>query len=196
MKPASEFVLSSYPENVTVKDIRTWIELKDDKCKKALINFIYHRIYHRYIAPLENIEKEKKSGFLMMAISCLTIEALESFHEGINNTRNRSGITFHNFFKQYNDFFPDIQNHSRIFYKHIRCGILHQAETTGGWRISRDDKDQIFSTNEKVINANKFMRALKLSLDKYINELKNTSFDSLIWKNSIKKIEYICQNCK
>ena len=34
--------------------------------------------------------------------------------------------------------FAPFRGHVRDFYKGVRCGILHQAETTMGWRIRRD----------------------------------------------------------
>lgn len=196
MKPASEFIISTWPKKVTVNDARTWIILKDDKSKKELIDLIKHRFHHRYIAPLENIGRKYKSGFLIMATSCLMIEALESFYEGLESTNRKSRNVFINFFKRNIDYFPDVDKDSANFYTHIRCGLLHQAETTGGWRISRNAVDPIFSKNEKVINSNKFFKSLKTCLKHYTEELEKSNFNSIIWINALKKIEFICKNCE
>ena len=83
------------------------------------------------------------------------------------------------------------------FYKHIRCGVLHQAETTGGYRIVRD-KSHLFDEdkNGKSINADKFVKALGHCLNEYFKNLSSDPIDSDIWKNTVKKITHICDNCR
>src|ERR1017187_4566656 len=83
------------------------------------------------------------------------------------------------------------------FFKHIRCGILHQAETTGGYRILRD-KSHLFDEdkNGKSINADKFVKALGHFLNEYFKNLSSDPIDSDIWKNAVKKITHICDNCR
>jgi len=73
----------------------------------------------------------------MMAVSCLMIEALECFLQGWSSSENRSKAAFCLFFDAH-DQFKDLRGYGQHFYKNVRCGILHQAETTGGWRIRRD----------------------------------------------------------
>ncbi|CSC77315.1 Uncharacterised protein [Vibrio cholerae] len=76
--------------------------------------------------------------------------------------------------------------------KHIRCGILHQAETTGGWRIRR--KGELVDKNEKIINATKFMNALESELNAYLHKLEIEDFTDLVWVNLLKKIDFIASN--
>ncbi len=45
------------------------------------------------------------------------------------------------------------------FYKHIRCGILHQSETRNGWRLLRNGP--LLDRHGKSINATAFLRALR-----------------------------------
>jgi hypothetical protein len=91
MKRANDdFVLSLYPIRLTVPEVRSLLsrlERNDEIAKKLIICFIEHRLNHRYIRPLLNVPKEYKSGFLMMAASCLLIEALQSFYTGENDTK-------------------------------------------------------------------------------------------------------------
>lgn len=116
-------------KNITVKK---YTKLVEEKNKKEIANFIYNRLYSRYIKSLEfedaKYKKEYKNGFSMMANACLLIETSQSFKEGIGDSNGQSGKLFTNFFNENNNFevFRDTN-----FYKGVRCGILHQGETTG-----------------------------------------------------------------
>src|SRR5271163_1417558 len=97
------FIFSRKPL-VTEPMIRALLErlkLKDDTAKKPIIKFIHHRLNRRYIQPLLHITPGYESGFLMMAASCLLIEALQSFYTGENDTK-KTGSTkaFKEFFKR------------------------------------------------------------------------------------------------
>jgi hypothetical protein len=145
------FIFSRNPY-VTEPEVWSWaadIEHGRETGKKPLIEkFIRHRLEHRYIEPL----KGAKSGFLIMAVSCLLIETLQSFLEGWDDSDGKSKTAFDDFFRLNADLFPNFKNsfpmvpHPKkpgknigAFYLHIRCGILHQAETTGDYSIVRDE---------------------------------------------------------
>ena len=61
--------------------------------------------------------------------------------------RGRSEEAFSSFFKEA-DLFKGFGGHEKKFYKNVRCGILHQAEATGRWTISR--KGPLFDPREPV----------------------------------------------
>jgi hypothetical protein len=188
-KNIDDFLLT---ETVTVGQARQWMKAKDDDAKNNLIKLIYHRFYNRYVKHLHQID----SGFLKMAVSCLMIETLESFRQGKKNTKGK-GVgqnMFRDFFKIEDRLFPDFKNIASDFYSSIRCGILHQAETTNAWRILR--KDALLDKTNKTINASRFVKALDKSLDNYVVSLQREGFDSTIWKNALFKIEDVCANCK
>ncbi|HEY1663566.1 MAG TPA: hypothetical protein VGI03_14205 [Verrucomicrobiae bacterium] len=202
-----DFTISIYPTTVTVGDIRSLLsrlKQNENSAKQPIINFIHHRLYNRYIQPLLHIPREFKSGFLIIASSCLLIETLQSFYEGLDNTKGMSNESFKAFFEREKKFFPGFakcfpksftKEKNNNFYTNIRCGILHQAETTGGYSILRD-KSPLFDADEKTINANKFVKALELSLDNYIVILGSSPISTAIWQNAIKKISFICNNCQ
>jgi hypothetical protein len=79
------------------------------------------------------------------------------------------------------------------FFKHIRCGILHQAETTGRYSVVRDGSP-LFDAAERTVNANKFFASLKDCLDIYINALREESITSEVWELAAAKVECICDN--
>jgi len=189
MKDINDFLLTS---NVTVGQTRKWMTNKDDDAKSKLIELVRHRFYNRYLKHIECID----SGFLMMAVSCLMIETIESFRQGLRDTSGRGvGLQmFKDFFEVEQMLFPGFNSISKYFYANIRCGILHQAETTNAWRILRDDSP-ILNKDERTINSKKFVNALGGALDNYIEQLKANDFNSAIWKNVLLKLDDICENC-
>ena len=138
----------------------------------------------------------------MMAASCLLIEALQSFFEGLKDTKSVSAASFKNFFDRNTDVFPKfaecfpgvaVNNKEDNFYYNIRCGILHQAETTGGYSIVRD-KSELFHPTEQTVNADEFIDAVETCLDKYLSELRASAVTSERWNKAAEKLTYICDN--
>jgi hypothetical protein len=211
------FYLSRDPMPLTPDDVGLLLKkVQDDHndiaSKKIIISLIEHRLNHRYIRPLSHVPVEPidyKSGFLMMAVACLLIETLYSFRKGINDTDRKSEDAFKDFFTDYRDSFKEFdecfprgytgkdgkwKKDGCSFYKHIRCGILHQAETTGGYRILR--MGELFDSKKNAVNANKFVEELEKCIDKYIGELHRNNCGDDPWPKAIDKLGFICKNCK
>lgn len=188
MKNINDFLLTSH---VTVGQLRKWLETKDKTSKVKIINLIHHRFTNRYVKHLKTID----SGFLKMAVSCLMIETLESFKQGKKDTKGKGvGLKmFQDFFTSEEILFPHFKNVSTDFYYCIRCGILHQAETTKAWRILRNG--ELLNPTERTINATRFVTALERALTKYIEELEDSDFNSQLWQYAFLKLEYICESC-
>lgn len=145
MKEISEYKLTN---DVTVGQLQTWMDEETDHSKTEIIKLIRHRFEYRYLKHIKCID----SGFLIMAVSCFVIETLQSFREGKPDTNGIGQRMFKNFFKNEQDNFPDFNEEiSSEFYKHIRCGILHQSETTNAWRVLRVGK--LLDKTEFSINA-------------------------------------------
>jgi len=177
--------------DITVGQARAWMKRKDIYAKSNLIKLIHHRFHNRYVKHVKKID----SGFLKMAVSCLMIETLESFRQGRKDTKGK-GVgkkMFKDFFTLEQKLFPGFKDIAADFYSSIRCGILHQAETTNAWRILR--KGPLLDEMHWAINATKFVHSLDGSLDSYVESLKSNDFNSKIWKNALFKIEDVCQNC-
>lgn len=189
MKNTNDFLLT---KDVTVGDLKQWMSDKDESSKGKIIKLIQHRFTNRYVKHAKLIN----SGYLKMAVSCLMIETLESFKQGKKNAKgNGVGLRmFKDFFETEQAFFPDFNNIHADFYSNIRCGILHQAETTNAWRILRSDA--LLDKGNKTINASKFVLALEKSLHNYLSCLKTNDFETQVWKNALLKLEDICENCK
>jgi len=181
--------------SVTISDYRRFQEGKD---RESISNFIMERFTERYIRPLR-VDPAKKHGFCTMAICCLMIEALESFWRGWPTTKRKSEKAFCLFFQRCKDqglqlgIFSD-STLADDFYEGVRCGILHQAETTNGWRIRREGP--LYDPETKTINATEFHNELKKALQLYCDTLKQSDWDSVVWQNLRTKMEAVIEHCK
>ena len=178
--------------------ISTYEKWRDKNEKIKIADFIYERHYSRYIKPFEYddeiYKKDYKNGFAIMANCCLLIETIESFRRGWAQSRNE--LNFLKFFtreKEFKEFATD--DIPTQFYKHIRCGILHQGETTGGWSINRNSS-YLLDKSKREINAVLFSERLKKALEGYRDELKVNEWETQIWKNAREKMKSILKNCK
>ena len=84
--------LSHYLINIllTLPSVQKYEKMRDKQNMKGIIKFVESRFRERYITPMD-VCKDKKSGFTMMAVSCLMIETLYSFYHGLSNTKGQNG---------------------------------------------------------------------------------------------------------
>lgn len=221
MDMKNELILAYGKENklMTLSRLKEIIDNIDEH-EDELIDSVKDRLFERYIEPFERlIEIEDtpsmhgsesdsttdklRLGFSIMASMCLLIETLQSFREGWGSSDGNSGKAFKLFFseekhKEILGLTPEDvkkltmpREHPYNFYENIRCGILHQGETTGGWRINNGDK--VIDTGKKLIDAQKFLKAMKNILENYCKELKS---NQELMAKCIVKWEAIGDNCK
>lgn len=172
-----------------------YYKLEKNKDREKIANFILGRFSERYITPLR-CKPSIKHGFSTMAISCLMIEVLESFYQGWGNTKNKSSKAFSSFFNRCLRRESELgifDKYADEFYKSVRCGILHQAETTNGWRIHR--KGVLFEPDTKTVNATRFHNELENYLHSYCEELKRLEWNDKVWQNLRNKMQFVIKNC-
>jgi hypothetical protein len=162
------------------------IEANDDR--EGAGKFIKERFDERYLSPMLDVDGRLRHGFSMMAVACLTIEALQAFRSGLSTTRNKSRNMFAAFFAQH-PAFSDFAD-GDWFYDDIRCGLLHDAEGRGGWRILR--KGPLVDKNDRAINATRFLRALRGAVNDYATELQ----EDRCWALFQKKMKQVIKNCE
>jgi hypothetical protein len=178
--------------NYTVEQYK---KLEAAQNKGEIAKFFVERFTERYITPINLARKKQKHGFCTMAVSCLMIEALESFWCGWPHTKDRSALAFCQFFSRCPRFHAFL-GHAPDFYRHVRCGILHQAETTGGWTIHRGKgSPMLFDPNGPAIDATKFHKAVSEEITDHANLLKSEDWNSERWRNFRKKMAAVCKNC-
>ncbi len=198
MSHIDQILLWDYSDKNEHVRISTYEKWRDEKKVNEIADFIYERHYRRYLKPFEFNDqkyiKEYKNGFAIMANCCLLIETIESFYRGWPQSRNE--LNFLKFFTReirFKDFATnDIPTQ---FYKHIRCGILHQGETTGGWSINRNSS-MLLDKTKREINAYLFAIQLNESLKAYRDELKASKWEDPIWTKTKDKMKSIIKNCK
>jgi hypothetical protein len=182
--------------------------LDDHENGRAVIaDGVHRRFSERYLGPITDPPSEQRHGFAMMAVACLMIEALQSFRCGWPDTHKKGEgkHAFCSLFDEHPDF-SSFHGYAGEFYKSVRCGILHQAETTNGWRIRRDQAELLTRTSTGFIvpfrvgldrrDAKRFADKLRLALDHYCDQLKAASWDDELWKNLRDEMKTVCANCE
>lgn len=175
---------------VTADQLGRWLDQGE---RDRVSTFLRARFAERYFVPIDAMGQDERNGFAMMALNCLVIESLQSYRRGWLTSNGNSELAFCNFFDQ-EDGFSAFRGFSRSFYANVRCGILHQGETTGGWKIRRDK--QLFNSATLTVNAARFHDELKSSLDAYISEISTNDADTEVWKNCLKKLRSVVKNCE
>ena len=155
--------------------------------RKAVGKFFVERFDERYFRPIE--DSSSKHGFAVLAVACLIIETLESFYQGRADTKNVSAQMFRDFLVR-DTSLKALAGGNDWFYKDIRCSILHQSESRGGWRVLR--RGPLLDVQAKALNATSILRALKIEVRQYAQKIQK---DEQLWKNFCKKMGAVCGNC-
>lgn len=183
-----------------------WLKLRLDDGTSTdwnrAIEIFNERINSRYIEPVDLLIKKdneqtalkRRYGFSILAIDCLLIETLQSFIEGLIDTRGKSQKMFEEFLtcsKGFCKYFD--KEKAANFYRDIRCGILHQAEVIGSYLIwSVGDLMGEKKNGTPYINRTKFHKQLKIEVKQYCDELRDQTNLNLR-KNFRKKMDAIAR---
>lgn len=155
--------------------------------RKAISQFFVERFDERYFWPIE--ESTRKHGFSVLAVACIIIESLESFYQGCSDTKYASKQIFRGFLARDTPL-NVLAGGDDWFYTDIRCGILHQSESRGGWRILRSGP--LLDTQAKTLNATAILRALRREVLEYAMKIQT---NDQLWNNFCTKMNAICANC-
>lgn len=184
--------------NKYIVTIQDYLDYANTANQIAIADFIFQRLHSRYLKPFQftnpTFKKEFKNGFSIMANCCLLIETLQSFKNGWGDSDRKSSQAFNQFFATESNFSVFI-NKEKEFFQHIRCGILHQGETTGGWTINRVGKN-IFDSTKLIVDSVTFAKELEQSLKNYSAKLKGEKWNSETWDNFRTKMRKIISNCE
>ena len=177
---------------ITVRDYADMLQKRD---RTGIARLIRLRFSERYLDPA--LDNPKLHGFSMLAVCCLMVEALESFRNGWSGTQGVKGGckgAFVGFFLAHDEF-RDLRPVAAEFFTHVRCGILHQAETTGHWTVNRSR--ELFSKSGAVrrLSASEFGKRLRAVLVQYTDGLAGADWKDPAWKKARRKLRTICRNC-
>jgi hypothetical protein len=131
-----------------------------------------------------------------MALSCLFIETLQQFKNGLDTTEwEKNEESFVDFFCNSDSFFKEFNSTTAtIFYRDIRCGILHQAQTKRNTQLTYGAAVMVQRIkNGIIIDVEKFTGALIGEYEEYILKILNPSDENtkILRMNFIKKMNYI-----
>lgn len=193
----------------------TWtnLDLTDNNSAdwEIAIKIFKDRFETRFFKPLDALLKHEDkqiklySGFTVLAIDCLLIETFNQFYHGIDESVNKFSSnckTFKDFFQR-SDFFKDdfdTDEKISIFYKHIRCGLLHQGETKEYSKINLKKLEliSVIKNNGESsieINRGKFHKKVTDYFDDYIEKLKDKN-QTVLRENFKIKMDLITRKTK
>lgn len=155
-----------------------WVEIWD--------SYYRARIENRYLLPIEHITQNdtyKGEGFAIAAILCCLLEMLESFEQGKEyrpgvrsgqlqaHEYSSSGRMFKDFLLNRSPFKEELSGDESLaddLYTSIRCGLLHEARTKGGWKVRADEPDSsIFDFKNKILYRTNLVAAVIEYLEAY-----------------------------
>jgi hypothetical protein len=185
--------------------------------KDLLVSMIQRRYEERFLEPIRTLRSARGHsrgyGFAILALCSLLIESLQSYRYGLPTTHDREYGALGSFtpppeyeipsaerksgtqvfvdffaFAPHQALFPSVDGGT--YYTVIRNGLLHQAQTKGGWKI-RIGQTQLWNTQDKVVDRNKFADALTCAFNQYVEELNRDAWDSDIWCKARRKIWWL-----
>jgi len=186
---------------------------------EQLVDFLRSRHQNRFFEPIKCLRNAPGGhvgyGFSIMSLCCLLIETIQCYREGVPTTNKgewkrllatqdpgsvpqeyvlqgqdppmNGEAAFKGFFDHYAHDFPGINGTD--FYRNIRNGLLHQAQTKRGWKINTR-YSVVWHAESSSINRDLFADALKSCFDAYLTELGPTWNDGL-WLRAARKIWWL-----
>lgn len=154
------------------------------------IEIFRDRIEARYFDPITNLLERaddiERNGFAVMALNCLLVDTFYQFRDpdNLNEPRRRTEIFNRPNGTVYKEFliinFPhDFDEFkANLFYKDIRCGILHSAQTKHGSQLTYD-KDyvvEVFDGDKLRVDIRNFSRVMRNYFVNYIHQLEIGDF--------------------
>jgi len=102
------------------------------------VDIVRDRLEGRFIRFASDCLNYEFSGFVVLSIDSLLVEAIQQFRDGVTDGRRMSEKLVKRFLRGVR-FQPDFDPPARkSFYTDIRCGLLHQAEAKNMWLIRRN----------------------------------------------------------
>lgn len=160
------------------------------------IAILRDRLETRYLEHVRALLQRPTSGFAALAIDAALVETLEQFRRGQRSTPYKAGAAQFKAFlteTRFSRFFND--ETARLFYKTIRCGLLHQGEAEESSRIKRGIRYPLVSRTRDgrgiVVNAELFHTELQGAVDDYLRDLAEPAQVGLR-EAFRKKMNFIC----
>lgn len=196
------------------KTVADWLAIRKkvggstpEEWEKVFDDFFKDRLDSRYLEPIRILQDRSDcdgEGFSIVAIQCSLIEFLEATRQGRkyrNKTPKAADRRDDEYYSSKEMFVAFLENHQPFasifsgnfatdFYVNVRCGILHEARTNGGWLIRACDASaSIADTSAKILYRDDFQRALELYISAYREQVRT---DSALQNAFIQKFDDLC----
>lgn len=170
------------------------IDSSDDDWNAA-IDFLKERFTERYFGVIDKLKNDPDSnGFAIMALNCLLIDAFYQFENGLEET-NQNKRCYTAFLRKYMRHIFENDEQASLFYQHIRCGILHSAQTKYGSELTfgKSYVVDFFNCGTNIrVDVIHFSEELYNYFQNYINRLENRN-EEITRENFLKKMQFICR---
>ncbi len=174
--------------------------------REAFSDYFETRINLRYLSQikvLQGMGTLQGEGFSIVSILCCLIEFLESTAQGSNYRYLKLGETLqaHEYVNSQNLIVEFLQirepfsatfdaTSAQDFYVGVRCGLLHEARSTNGWRILEEGPNGIIAdVANRILYRNNFQAALLEYIKVYGNTLEA---DQQLQQGFIRKFDHLC----
>ena len=183
------------------------LQFIDENDWDIAVTIFEDRINFRYMNIIREINGNGKfSGFSIMALSCMLMETLAQFYDGLNTSndaRHPCGHSMNNtdFYVQFLTEKSFIFRHyfnpeqARIFYQDIRCGLLHACETGRNSRIKLSYGERLFVQRGRSLTVyrERFVYVLQNEFDTYCHHLRENNNRQELRPNFRNKMNFICR---
>lgn len=178
-----------------------WIKARDSEDWTQMVEIFHDRLEGRFLKPIKLIIEDSSgigefSGFSILALDCLVIETLQQFYDGLPKTPDHKGKEKFKAFLISSQYFKECFNEETayLFYKHFRCGLLHQGQTMKKSKIKIGQKTMVSKIEDGlIIDRNLFHIALTKEVDDF-KKIINDSKDKNLRINFVKKMNFICNS--
>ncbi len=196
------------------KILRDSLEKNPHNWSDAYEDFFLERLTTRYFAPIKRLQDpggNNGEGFSIVSIQCALIEFLQTTRDGMSFKKGSpngssycnacegkdSDWTYENCSKKIFTLFLTKQlgievTQSKDFYSDVRCSLLHEARTTGNWRITANPKrSETISVDGGVtyLQRDLFQKDLEAYVWRYKVDLLS---DEELQKAFIRKFNSLC----
>jgi hypothetical protein len=179
----------------TIEDYRRLTFTAESDWTTAIAIF-RDRLETRYLEHVRAVLNRPTSGFAALAIDAALVETIEQFRRGRRNTPYGEGAKYFRAFlteTRFGKYFT--AETARLFYKTIRCGLLHQGEADESSRIKRGSGYPLVSLTQDargiVLNAELFHAELEGAVDDYLVRLADPA-EVELREAFRKKMNFIC----
>lgn len=173
----------------------------------AFDEYFLARLNARYLDPIKTLREHGTfagEGFSILTILCALIEFLETTVQGLKYKVLRRGETLDEYEYSFSsDVFvsflcnrPPFERHfdhelATEFYRSIRCGLMHEAQTKNGWKVWAKSQDgELINRDKKIVFRDNFHDAVLAFIADYQRHLPQ---DPALQAAFIRKFDSLCE---